>query len=67
MAKKQRTGEEEPGNAGRPDATETGETAPEQPRRAASRPGGEAAPAGQPALSRQSLERLRRKLKTKFH
>jgi hypothetical protein len=67
MAKKQRTGDDKRAGSGRPDELEAGETGPERPAGAGDRTAGEGAPAGRPAVPPQSLERLRRKLKAKYH
>jgi hypothetical protein len=57
MAKKKRTGDDERAGTGRAEERETGKTGPGQPAGAGDRP----------ALTRQSLDRLRRKLKAKYH
>lgn len=66
MAKKSKAGDEEhPGPTDLPPAAE--EMGPTGPAGAGGRAAGETAPTDRPAPTPQSLERLRRKLKAKYH
>jgi hypothetical protein len=66
MTRKSKTGDEE--RSGPPDQPAVaGRKGPARRTGGGSRAAGETAPAARPAVTPQSLERLRRKLKAKYH